>query len=405
MGSSAGKRAWCRTFQAVMKVGNYFLPWRIPETLSGEDSVLELPDKLKAAGHDSVLVVTDESLMKLGLPVPMLNKMKEMGLNVAVYSSVQPNPTDRNVEDGFRMFREKNCKAIVAFGGGSPMDCAKGIAAKQAHPKKAVRQLQGLLKVHKRIVPFYAVPTTAGTGSETTVAAVITEEKTHHKASINDPVLMPRLAVLDPKLTQGLPPFITATTGMDALCHAVESYTNGTYLTHLEREYAKNAVRLIHEHILAAYEDGSSIEHRQAMQWAAFYAGRSFTRGCVGYVHAVGHTLGGLYGVPHGLAMSMILPCVLRQYGEKVFGRLAELADECGIQGRSDAEKAESFISWIEETNRKMQIPRGTDVIQDKDIPQIIAWADKEANPLYPVPVIWGEDDFRTLLETLRKQA
>ncbi len=282
------------------------------------------------------------------------------------------------------------------------MDCAKGIAAKSVHPNKTIAQLQGILKVHKRIPLFFAVPTTSGTGSETTLAAVITDSATHHKASINDPCIIPKYAILDPELTKGLPPFVTATTGMDALCHAVEAYTNHTYNTALEDRLAKEAVKLIHENLLKAYHDGSDLEARQNMQRASFFAGRAFTRGCVGYVHAVGHTLGGLYGTPHGLAMSIILPHVMRQFGSAVDRRLSELADVCAIPGNSEAEKAEAFIRWIEDIKKEMQIPVGVNMIKDEDVEQIITWALKEANPLYPVPVIWGRDDLRRLIHTLR---
>lgn len=282
------------------------------------------------------------------------------------------------------------------------MDCAKGIAAKSVHPNKTIAQLQGILKVHKRIPLFFAVPTTSGTGSETTLAAVITDSATHHKASINDPSIIPKYAILDPELTQGLPPFVTATTGMDALCHAVEAYTNHTYNTSLENRLAKEAVQLIHENLLNAYHDGSNLKARQNMQRASFFAGRAFTRGCVGYVHAVGHTLGGLYGTPHGLAMSIILPHVMRQFGSAVHHRLAELADVCNIPGNSEAEKADAFIRWIEDLKKEMQIPAGVSMIRDEDVEQIITWALKEANPLYPVPVVWGRDDLRKLIHTLR---
>ena len=138
------------------------------------------------------------------------------------------------------------------------------------------------------------------------------------------------------------------------------------------------------------------------MQRASFFAGRAFTRGCVGYVHAVGHTLGGLYGTPHGLAMSIILPHVMRQFGPAVRQRLAELADVCGMGGGTAEEKAERFIRWIEEMKREMDIPAGVDVIRDEDVEQIITWALKEANPLYPVPVVWGREDLRKLIATLR---
>ncbi len=397
--------AYCRTFQAGMKVGNYFLGYRTPKFISGAGSLDRLPSILKRMNIGHILFVTDGGLMKLGIPDNLLKKFDEEGIGYTVYSGVEPNPTSDNVEEGYKLYHENDCQALIAMGGGSPMDCAKGIAAKAVHPKKSVRQLQGLLKVHKRIPPFFAIPTTAGTGSETTVAAVITDSETHHKASINDPVIIPRYAVLDPDLTVGLPPFITATTGLDALCHAVESYTNHTYCTKLENRLAKKAVRLIYNNLYKVYQDGTDKSARENMQKAAFAAGRSFTRGCVGYVHAIGHTLGGLYGVPHGLAMSIILPHVMRAFGPAVYGRLADLADVCGIEGGTDEEKANAFIAWIEKMKADMGIPVGLDMIKDEDIDQIITWAMKEANPLYPVPVIWGRAKFREVIETMRAAA
>ncbi|MCQ2414498.1 MAG: iron-containing alcohol dehydrogenase [Lachnospiraceae bacterium] len=395
-------KIYCRVFQAVMKIGNYFMGYRMPEYIEGAGCVVKLPEQIKEKGLKKVLFVSDPGLMKIGLPKRLLDALDAAGVEYAMYTDVQPNPTSDNVEAGFKVYRDNNCEGIIAMGGGSPMDCAKGVAAKIAHPNKTVAQLQGILKVHKRIVPFWAIPTTSGTGSETTVAAVITDSRTHHKASINDPSILPRYAVLDPELTVGLPPFITATTGMDALCHAVESYTNWTYCTRLEKDLSKKAVRLIYDNLLKVYKDGSDIEGRQNMQFASFYAGRSFTRGCVGYVHAVGHTLGGLYGVAHGLAMSVILPHVMRQFGPAVYKRLADLADVCGMEGKDDQEKALKFIDWIDDMKKQMDLPAGLDMIKDEDIPQIITWADKEANPLYPVPVIWQREDFEKLIHTLR---
>ena len=395
-------KIYCRVFQFIMKIGNYFMGYRTPEYIEGAGCIKKLPAQVKEKGVKKVLLVTDNGLMKLGLPNGLIEAMDKENLAYEIFSDIQPNPTDENVEAGFKIFKEKGCDGIIAFGGGSPMDCAKGIAAKNAHPNKKVSELQGLLKVHKKICPFWAVPTTSGTGSETTVAAVITEAKTHHKASINDPSILPKYAVLDPELTRGLPPFITATTGLDALCHAVEAYTNHTYNTKEEDDRAKEAVKLIYQYLYKAYQDGNDMEARQKMQLAAFHAGRAFTRGCVGYVHAVGHTLGGLYGVAHGLAMSVILPHVMRQFGPAVYDKLADLADVCGMEGETKEEKANNFISWIEEMKEKMNIQKGFDCIKDEDINQIIKWASKEANPLYPVPVIWGEQDFKRLLQTLR---
>ena len=395
-------KMYCRIYQAVFKIGMYLIPWSMPETLEGAGAVKKLPALIKEKGFSKVLVVTDKVLMDLGLPKGMLEAMDSAGIEYVVYDGVQPNPTDRNVNEGLKLFRENGCQAMVAFGGGSPMDCCKGIGAMAVKKGKTVEQLQGLFKILHKIPTIFAVPTTAGTGSETTVAAVITNEKTHHKASMNDTSLMPKYAVLDPELTVGLPPKVTSTTGMDALCHAVECYTNNTYNSKLEKKLSEDAVKLIYDNLYEAYTDGSNIEARQNMQKAAFYAGRAFTRGCVGYVHAIGHTLGGLYGTPHGLAMSVILPHVMRQFGSAAHERLARLAEVCGMTGANDAEKAEKFISWIEEMKVKMNIPAGLDVIKDEDVPQIIEWAMKEANPLYPVPAIWDKADFEKCISTIR---
>lgn len=394
---------YCRLFQGVLKIGNYFMGYRMPHYLEGAGKIREFGTFLKEKKINDVLVVTGSGMVRRGQVQPMLEGFDENGIRYTVQTYDTTDPTSDDVELGYRTYKENGCRAIVAIGGGSRIDCAKGIAAKAVHPQKTVIQLQGLLKVHWPIPPFVAIPTTAGAGSETTVAAVITDSATHRKASINDPFLIPKYAVLDPELTVGLPPHTTATTGMDALAHAVEAYTNQTYNTRLEDRLAKEAVKLIHDNILTAFEDGSNLDARQNMQRGAFYAGRAFTRGCVGYVHAIGHTLGGLYGVSHGLAMAVLLPHVMREYGEAAHKRLAELAEVCGISGTDEAAKANAFLDWIEETNSRMGLPDRFDMIRDQDIDQMIAWARKEANPLYPVPVVWNREDFRRFIEKIRK--
>ncbi len=402
---AAGKweTAFCRCFQAVLKLGNYAMGYRMPQYWEGPGKIRELGAILQEKNINDVLLVTGSGMVRRGQVQPMLEGFQTSGIRYTVQTFDHPDPTSEDVELGFRVYRDRGCRAIVALGGGSRIDCAKAIAAKAVHPKKSIRQLQGVLTVHRPVPTLIAIPTTAGAGSETTVAAVITDAATHRKAPINDPFLIPTYAVLDPELTRELPPFTTATTGMDALAHAVEAYTNHTYNTKLENRLAKEAVRLIHDNLLTAVEDGNNLEARQKMQQAAFRAGRAFTRGCVGYVHALGHTLGSLYGIPHGLAMAVLLPHVMRQFGTRAHKRLAELAEVCGIGGSSDAQKAEAFLRWIEETNARMGIPNGFDCIQDRDIPQMIAWAKKEANPLYPVPVVWGEEDFRQLIASIRR--
>lgn len=401
------EKMYCRSFQTVMKIGMNLLPWHMPKTIQGPGSVKKLPMLIQKKGYKKPLIVTGKVLTKLCAMEGMTQVMEHMGMEYVLFNHVDPNPTDLNVEEGARVYRENHCDCIVAFGGGSPMDCAKGIGARIARPHKKIRKMQGLFGVLRPIPMLFAVPTTAGTGSETTIAAVITEASSHHKASMNDLCLMPKYAVLDPELTVGLPPQMTATSGMDALCHAVEAYTNERYNSKLEKELCLKAVKLIYDHLYPLYLDGSDLSGRQAMQKAAFYAGRAFTRGCVGYVHAIGHTLGGLYGTPHGLAMAILLPHVMRAYGFEADERLAELCDACGIKATNDSNtaKAEAFIRWIEDMKEKMDIPKYPPILKTEDIDQIVEWAYKEANPLYPTPVTWSRADFKRFILSLKEES
>ena len=385
-----------------MYVACFALPWRKPDILEFDNGVLGLPQFIKDQGIERVLLVTDEGLKNLGLCDGLVNKCKEVGLKCAWYYKAVPNPTINNIEDGLAMYKENDCQAIIAFGGGSPMDCAKGIGARVARPNKPIPKMKGILKVNKKLPPLFAIPTTAGTGSETTVAAVISNPETHEKYPINDPHLIPKYAVLDATLTAGLPQKITSTTGVDALTHAVEAYI-GSANTKETKEMAIKATKLIFENLKKAYDNGKDLEARANMQKAAFYAGVAFTRAYVGNVHAIAHTLGGFYGVPHGLANAIILPIMLDVYGEKAHKKLAELATVVGIEGATDAEKATKFIQAIKDLNESMTIPKYVEnVIKDEDIPLLAKRAQAEANPLYPCPVLFDEKEFRQLYLTIQ---
>ncbi len=397
-----GKKLYCRSFQAAMKLGNYAIKYPTPEVLEGPGQVDRLGAFLKEKNLNDILIVTGEGMRRRGQVQPLLDGLEENGIRYVLQCYTTPDPTSDDVEAGYETYRTQDCKAIVALGGGSRIDCAKAIAAKAVHPKKTVAQLQGVLKVHRRVPTLIAIPTTAGAGSETTVAAVITDSATHRKAAINDPFLVPKYAVLDPTLTLTLSPYMTAITGLDAMAHAVEAYTNHTYNTGWEDHMAKMAVLLIYRNLLTVCNDGTDLKARQNMQLAALYAGRAFTRGCVGYVHALGHALGGLYGVPHGLAMAVLLPEVLDAYGEAVYKPLAVLAELCDMPGISDKDMTSSFIHWIRSVNEDMNLTLPAGTIREEDIDKIITWADREANPLYPVPVIWGREEFRRVIERVR---
>ena len=317
-----------------------------------------------------------------------------------IYNKVEQNPTDEKVEDAVKVFLENGVTVCLRWAEERLLDCAKAVGARIARPNRQIRQLQGLFRVVKQIPMLFAVPTTAGSGSETTISAVITDTATHHKAAINDLRLMPKYAVLDPELTLGLLPDVTAMTGMDALCHAVEAYTNDKYNSDTERELCRKAVRLIYENLLKVYENGSDIEARQKMQQAAFYAGRAFTRGGVGYVHAIGHAVGGLYGTPHGLAMAIFLPYVMRAYGDAACKKLAELSDVCRLTTPQESDSVEG--GCVYRMDRRTESEDADSAISGDD-PKNGCEADrkmggKEANPLYPTPEVWNRREFERFL-------
>lgn len=379
-----------------------------PIVIDGPGSVKKLPAAIKDKKIDKVLVVTDPGLMGLHLLDPLFEELKNTGVEYALYDQTQPNPTVQNIEDALKIYNENNCQGIVAFGGGSPMDCAKATMARVARPSRSVEKMSGLMKVilpAKKMngllpPPLFAVPTTAGTGSETTIAAVVTDEKTSDKFPIMDPFIRAKYAVLDPELTVGLPKHITSTTGMDALTHAIEGYTNIWYNNKKFNDYGVKAIKLIFKYLERAYNDGTDIEARGQLLLASYYAGLCFTRGGVGYVHGIGHRLGGLYHVPHGLAMSVILPHVMSEelLFPYVYEKLAELADAVGITGATAEEKAKAFIAEIKAMNERMGIPERFDCIKEENIPLIAERAIAEVCPTYPVKHFFKQEELETFI-------
>ena len=385
------KKLYCRTFQMGLKIALPFLPYRKPEVIG---SVKTIPDILKKRKCSHALIITDAGIRSLGLTKRLENVLTRDGIPFCIYDKTVANPTTANVAEALEMYLSNGCDAIIGFGGGSSMDCAKAVGARIAKPKQSLAKMKGILKVHKKLPLLIAIPTTAGTGSETTLAAVITDAETRHKYAINDFPLIPRYAVLDPKVTLSLPPFITATTGMDALTHAVEAYI-GKSTTYGTRKDALLAVRLIFENIDKAYTNGSDIEARRNMLHASFYAGCAFTKSYVGYVHAVAHSLGGEYNVPHGLANAILLPFVLEAYGPCIHKKLHHLAVAAGICAKDtpyDAAASE-FIEAIKAMKKRFDIGDTVKEIQEVDIPKLSHYADKEANPLYPVPVLMDAEE------------
>ncbi len=378
------EKLYCRIFQTCFCIAIPILPYRNPDVLSTEEEIAEVLKKNRIV---SVLIVTDESLYRLGLLDKLKKTLEEAKVTYTIYDKTVANPTIANVEEARALYLEKDCNGIIGFGGGSPMDCAKAVGARIAKPNQSIPKMKGILKIHKRLPLFIAVPTTAGTGSETTLAAVITDGETRHKFPINDFPLIPRYAALMPEVTKGLPAFITATTGMDALTHAVEAFI-GRSTTKETRKYALDATRLIFENIEKVYINGNDMEVRKNMLHASFLAGKAFSKSYVGYCHAVAHSLGGKYNTPHGLANAVLLPYVLDAYGKSVYHKLKLLAVAAGLvkEDAEDVDAAKLFIGKIRAMNAAMGIPTKLSGICGEDIPELAKLAAKEGNPLYPVP-------------------
>lgn len=381
------KAFYCRCYQGIMCLMLPLLPYREPKILETNEDVVKT---LKELNHNNVLLVTDNGIKNLGLTQKLEEEIKKANLNLFVFADVVPNPTTQNVADALKVYKDNNCTALIAFGGGSVMDCAKAVGARVAKPNKTLSQMKGILKVGKKIPTLIAVPTTAGTGSETTLAAVITDSETRHKYAINDFPLIPSYALLDANLTIGLPLSLTATTGMDALTHAIEAYI-GRSTTKRTRKCAMDATKLIFDNLVKVCIDGKNIEARQSMLKAAYLAGVAFTQSYVGYVHAIAHSLGGKYNTAHGLANAVILPYVLKSYGKKIYKKLYKLGVYAGLfDERTPIDVgARVFIEKIEEMNKSMNISTNLPEIKTEDIKELAKTAENEANPLYPVPVLY----------------
>jgi alcohol dehydrogenase class IV len=348
------------------------------------------------------MVITDGPLFKLGLVDPVVDALRSAGVTVEVHSDVRPDPTYEQVLDGVARLKAFGADAVLAMGGGSPIDCAKAMLmchANDAHPSKLLGLWLYALP-RRNCLPFYAIPTTAGTGSEVTIAAVVTDPQARSKAPIIDPKMVPIMTALDARLTLGLPPVITAPTGMDALTHAVEAYVS-TISTTETSELALSATSAIMRNLSKVYADGSNLQTREDMLVGSCLAGLAFTRAGLGYVHAFAHQMGGLYHVPHGYANAIILPYVLDFSKSRCAPRLAELARVVGLPGGSDAALADAFIARVRELNASMQIPAFIKELKREDFDAIVKRAFAEAHGTYGLPRYMARADALALLEKL----
>ena len=398
------RKTYCRLYQAIMSLALPLLPFHEPTLLEGNGKLKdEVPGLLKSRGLSHPLIVIDSVLYEANTQEAFVLSLKENGLAFSIFHDIKAEPTFALVEAIVSLYEKEDCDCIVAIGGGSCLDAAKAAGARLSNPNRDLAHLKGVLRVKKRLPFFLAVPTTAGTGSEATVSAVITNEATLDKFAINDPKLIPDVAVLDDVYLKTLPKRVIANTGLDALTHAVESYIN-RHSTSKTRRYALTSIRYISEYLLRFYQDANDQEARHGMLKASYYAGLSFTRAYVGYVHALAHSLGGTYHLPHGYLCALALPPVLRKFTPHADKRLAEISDLLSLTDKpSKTEKREAFLAWLSDLYRKLEIPEHlSDIIKEEDIPAMAAHADHEANPLYPCPALFDKKELIELLEEIR---
>lgn len=359
---------------------------RPTEIFAGPGSSLLLCDAVAGAGVKHLLLVTDAMLVKLGIVDPLLTRLKSMGVEVSVYDGVLPDPTVKQCEEALLLLRRNSCDAVLAVGGGSAMDCAKIVAARASNAKP-VWDMTGFFKVANPPLPIYCIPTTAGTGSEVSFGAVVSDPEQKRKLPVIDHKLAPRMAALDGRLMTGLPAKGTAATGMDALTHAVEAYLS-RIATPESDQYALEAVSLITRHLPQVIKNSQNEESRQMMSWAAYRAGLAMNRAGLGYVHGIAHNFGAYYHTPHGWANAIVLPYVLDFSRTYCTGRLANLARASGLHtdGERDADLAAAFIDHVRAMKLDFGIPEGLKDLREQDISAIAEAALYEAHLSYAVP-------------------
>ncbi|AVH26173.1 iron-containing alcohol dehydrogenase [Vibrio diabolicus] len=384
-----------RTYTAGLKIAALILPMPRPTLFSGPGSMNELLESMTELGFKRVLLVTDEGLVQVGIVDKVLKAAAQLDLQLDVFSKVQPDPTYDQVESGLEAYHHFHCEGILALGGGSAMDCAKVIAAKVTN-KRPIKKLAGLLKVWRMPAPLFAIPTTAGTGSEVTIAAVVSDPSSHIKTPLMDPKLAPLMAALDANLMIGLPPKITADTGVDALTHAIEAYVSRN-ATQETRAYSVAAIKLIFKHLPRVVAQGDDVEARHKMAMASYYAGLAFTKASLGYVHAFAHTFGAKYGIPHGMANGLALLPVLRFSLSEIESQLRKL-DALTAEGQSGEASAQHFLTHVESLFASIDIKQKSALIKREDADALVDLILKEAHWNYPVPKFMSREECTQLL-------
>ena len=385
-------------FSPVQKIQLYIQP----KMIKGEHALLDLIDVLKKQHLTHYMIVTTPGFIKRGTLQSFFDALNQNDIQYSIFHDVKPDPDISDVEMLKEMYIKDSCQALIAIGGGSVIDCSKVALACVQMKKLDVTTVLHTGRVSKQLPLLIAVPTTAGTGSEVTAGAVITDPIQKRKYALSNLFLIPKYAVLDSSLLVSLPSKMTAYTGMDALTHAIEAYINH-FNNRKTNKYALEAIQSIFQYLVPSFEDGSNITYRLELLEASYKAGVAITNNYIGYVHAIAHGIGGMYHLQHGMINAIILPIVLEEYGDTITKKLAYIADIVGIAGHTDQQKAEYFIKKLKEINQALGIPTSIPEIQDSDIHYLATGAEKEGNPAYPTPVTWDVEHFEKVIRKIQQ--
>lgn len=384
-------------FSPVQKIQLYIQP----KMIKGEHALLDLIDVLKKQHLTRYMIVTTPGFIKRGTLQSFFDALNQNDIQYSIFHDVKPDPDISDVEMLKEMYIKDGCQALIAIGGGSVIDCSKVALACVQMKKLDVTTVLHTGRVSKQLPLLIAVPTTAGTGSEVTAGAVITDPIQKRKYALSNLFLIPQYAVLDSSLLVSLPSKMTAYTGMDALTHAIEAYIN-CFNNRKTNEYALCAIKSIFQYLVPSFEDGLNKHYRLELLEASYNAGVAISNNYVGYVHAIAHGIGGMYHLQHGMINATILPIVLEEYGSAVVSKLAKIADVVGITGATDQDKSTQFIQKLKDLNQIFSIPTSIPEIQEEDIHYLAIGAEKEGNPSYPTPVTWDVEQFEKVIRKIK---
>ena len=366
----------------VMQDFGFELPTKIE---FGIGSIKKLKNELRDLNADNVLIVTDKGVLEAGIVDKIVRTIDDTNINYSVYDEVEPNPKDYNVEEGAEKAEEIGADALIGLGGGSSIDCAKSIGVLLSHQKNQIKNYEGKSTIKNRITPLITIPTTAGTGSEVTFSSVITDTKNDYKMTIKDPLIAPKLALMDPELTKTLPPEVTASTGVDALTHAIEGYTCNQ-AEPLSDAAALYSIELINEYLRTAYCEENNLKARSGMLLGSLLGGIAFSHSDVASVHAMAESLGGLYDAPHGVCNSVLLPYVMEYNMDYAKERYARIGKIMNAEFQTNEEGAKKAVQKVNKLTKDLNLPEFSEIgKREKNLEKLSKMAAKnistESNP------------------------